>query len=77
VRCHGTGPGCLERFERRVLTKLDAQQVYNESLELAAVTEPMLILPREASPGRFGHRRIVAAWFERESGIKPLTRRSN
>lgn len=52
-----------EFYEAKILSKLNAQEVFNE------LGEDAVLLCWEKS-GAFCHRRIVAEWLEKELGVK-------
>ena len=57
------GEGAYKRAYARKLKGLDAHQVLQELVDYA-------VLLCWESPGKFCHRRLVAAWLERELGIE-------
>ena len=64
-----------EEYERRFaaqLAALDPRAVHDDLVALAAPHEPVLLCWERPpfSDGKWCHRRIVAAWLERELGIR-------
>lgn len=58
----------IELYEREILAKLNARQVWNELHVLTGGLEPVLLCWEK--PGEFCHRQLVARWFRRELNIR-------
>jgi len=69
---HGLSWADYVKEYNRQLSALDAQQVYGELCELTDSEDPVLLCFESAKTldSKPCHRRLVAAWFEKELGIE-------
>ena len=63
--------GYIEAYQREILDPLDPHQEWETLHQLAGGEEPILLCWEPLrKPHEFCHRRLVAAWFERELGVE-------